>query len=128
MRRRPPGSTRTDTLFPYTTLFRSFRFPARHPDDAIIDVEIEVTDEPVPHLAHRQPVTHHHRPRADEAFPAGLQQRSLDGAPRRVRPIEHPHRSEERRGGKECVRTCRSRWSPCHSKKNKHKTPKENKN
>src|SRR3546814_15252041 len=22
---RPPGSTRTDTLFPYTTLFRSFR-------------------------------------------------------------------------------------------------------
>src|SRR3546814_8981130 len=24
MRRRPPGSTRTDTLFPYTTLFRSW--------------------------------------------------------------------------------------------------------
>src|SRR3546814_10608877 len=70
----------------------AFRIPARHPDDAIIDVEIEVTDEPVPHLAHRQPVTHHHRPRADEAFPAGLQQRSLDGAPRRVRPIEPPHR------------------------------------
>src|SRR3546814_18717136 len=70
----------------------AFRIPARHPDDAIIDVEIEVTDEPVPHLAHRQPVTHHHRPRAAEAFPAGLQQRSLDGAPRRVRPIEHPHR------------------------------------
>src|SRR3546814_11244582 len=23
------------------------------------------------------------------------------------------HRSEERRVGKECVRTCRSRWSPC---------------
>src|SRR3546814_7024041 len=23
-------------------------------------------------------------------------------------------RSEERRGGKECVRTCRSRWSPYH--------------
>src|SRR3546814_21037560 len=23
-------------------------------------------------------------------------------------------RSEERRGGKECVRTCRSRWSPEH--------------
>src|SRR3546814_19446933 len=27
MRRRPPESTRTDTLFPYTTLFRS---PCRH--------------------------------------------------------------------------------------------------
>src|SRR3546814_14311391 len=23
-------------------------------------------------------------------------------------------RSEERRVGKECVRTCRSRWTPCH--------------
>src|SRR3546814_14813362 len=27
-------------------------------------------------------------------------------------------RSEERRVGKECVSTCRSRWSPCHLKKN----------
>src|SRR3546814_11500827 len=26
MIRRPPGSTRTDTLFPYTTLFRSYDF------------------------------------------------------------------------------------------------------
>src|SRR3546814_11391135 len=26
MERRPPGSTRTDTLFPYTTLFRSARY------------------------------------------------------------------------------------------------------
>src|SRR3546814_10086331 len=30
MRRRPPRSTRTDTLFPYTTLFRSGGF---RPDD-----------------------------------------------------------------------------------------------
>src|SRR3546814_7188730 len=28
MIRRPPRSTRTDTLFPYTTLFRSHPFPA----------------------------------------------------------------------------------------------------
>src|SRR3546814_18389124 len=28
-------------------------------------------------------------------------------------------RSEERRVGNECVSTCRSRWSPYHSKKNK---------
>src|SRR3546814_13761143 len=28
MVRRPPGSTRTDTLFPYTTLFRSPAMPA----------------------------------------------------------------------------------------------------
>src|SRR3546814_12123955 len=36
-------------------------------------------------------------------------------------------RSEERRVGKECVSTCRSRWSPYHktNKKIKHKTPKK---
>src|SRR3546814_4702144 len=28
MHRRPPRSTRTDTLFPYTTLFRSIRSPS----------------------------------------------------------------------------------------------------
>src|SRR3546814_21197984 len=30
-------------------------------------------------------------------------------------------RSEERRVGKECVSTCRSRWSPYHEKKKKTK-------
>src|SRR3546814_11416642 len=30
-------------------------------------------------------------------------------------------RSEERRVGKECVSTCRSRWSPYHEKKNNNK-------
>src|SRR3546814_18974311 len=35
-------------------------------------------------------------------------------------PGSAPARSEERRVGKECVSTCRSRWSPYHSKK-KHK-------
>src|SRR3546814_7228865 len=28
--------------------------------------------------------------------------------------VVHTHRSEERRVGKECVSTCRSRWSPYH--------------
>src|SRR3546814_1985744 len=32
MIRRPPRSTRTDTLFPYTTLFRSIRRRPNHPD------------------------------------------------------------------------------------------------
>src|SRR3546814_12088187 len=36
---------------------------------------------------------------------------------RRIRYFRHA-RSEERRVGKECVSTCRSRWSPYHSKKN----------
>src|SRR3546814_12961354 len=37
---------------------------------------------------------------------------------------DHPARlvrSEERRAGKECVSTCRSRWSPYHYKKINHK-------
>src|SRR3546814_20334620 len=32
--------------------------------------------------------------------------------------LHHP-RSEERRVGKECVSTCRSRWPPYHEKKNR---------
>src|SRR3546814_13870522 len=32
--------------------------------------------------------------------------------------VERLFRSEERRVGKECVSTCRSRWSPDHYKKN----------
>src|SRR3546814_13993681 len=35
MIRRPPGSTRTDTLFPYTTLFRSAVASLRQPDAAL---------------------------------------------------------------------------------------------
>src|SRR3546814_11522924 len=32
-------------------------------------------------------------------------------------------RSEERRVGKECVSTCRSRWTPYHQKKNNGQSP-----
>src|SRR3546814_7332264 len=41
MRRRPPRSTRTDTLFPYTTLFRSLFGAAREHD-----VGVTVPDHP----------------------------------------------------------------------------------
>src|SRR3546814_20861951 len=34
---------------------------------------------------------------------------------------DDPDRSEERRVGKECVSTCRSRWSPDHLKKKTNK-------
>src|SRR3546814_14557968 len=34
-----------------------------------------------------------------------------------VLELHHPDRPEERRVGKECVSTCRSRWSPSHKKK-----------
>src|SRR3546814_4584179 len=40
MIRRPPRSTRTDTLFPYTTLFRS----ARREDEHIVEPEIVPID------------------------------------------------------------------------------------
>src|SRR3546814_19401682 len=37
----------------------------------------------------------------------------LWGLPRALMVEATPERSEERRGGKECVSTGRSRWSPC---------------
>src|SRR3546814_19817599 len=48
--------------------------------------------------------------------------------PLRFMPPELMGRSEERRVGKECVRTCRTRWSPYHSKHNIKKLNGENRN
>src|SRR3546814_14743202 len=47
---------------------------------------------------------------------------SIDGC---IGSLENFDRSEERRVGKECVSKCRSRWSPYHYKKKKHKTTKQ---
>src|SRR3546814_20025274 len=44
-----------------------------------------------------------------------------------VQPCESEVRSEERRVGKECVSTCRSRLSPYHYKKKKHNNSKTKK-
>src|SRR3546814_1012430 len=44
MRRRPPRSTRTDTLFPYTTLFRSKRVAVRERDIAAHGVDLVCVD------------------------------------------------------------------------------------
>src|SRR3546814_21003115 len=52
--------------------------------------------------------------------------RGGSGSRRREIPGEGA-RSDERRVGKECVSTCRSRWSPYHSKK-KHYTIKRTNN
>src|SRR3546814_15030369 len=94
MIRRPPRSTRTDTLFPYTTLFRAefLGFVRRHELVAIhrlLDL--------LQRLARIFGVEFVH-PRADTQDFLGL---NLDVA----------GRSEERRVGKECVSKCRSRWS-----------------
>src|SRR3546814_19752674 len=93
MIRRPPRSTRTDTLFPYTTLFRSPAVP-----------EISDFACAVPDLHQPLPV---HDPRAQMEFEP---EQSGLGAGHRI----GAQRSEERRVGKECVSTCRSRWSPYH--------------
>src|SRR3546814_11750167 len=45
--------------------------------------------------------------------------RSTTACPTIWRTRFTPARSEERRVGKECVSTCRSRWSPYHYKKKK---------
>src|SRR3546814_17573530 len=44
MIRRPPRSTRTDTLFPYTTLFRSVKDPAEASDPQSANVDDPATE------------------------------------------------------------------------------------
>src|SRR3546814_16767933 len=64
----------------------------------------------------RQWDEHHDLDEETGAFRADRGERHR-GAARRCRGARPP-RSEERRVGKECVSTCRSRWSPSPSKKN----------
>src|SRR3546814_16222473 len=47
-----------------------------------------------------------------------LPMRGIAIVPQPLEPARGEQRSEERRVGKECVSTCRSRWSPYHSKNN----------
>src|SRR3546814_13009376 len=117
MIRRPPRSTRTDTLFPYTTLFRS----VPHGLPAIV-------------WGHRRPVLsprRQERQEINQRLGGGVcgsrryRQQHICGAVVLVLPFallaawrasHQPtvNRSEERRVGKECVSTCRSRWLPYH--------------
>src|SRR3546814_7419949 len=58
-----------------------------------------------------------------ELFGKGSEVFHLIGIRKIVYPVnEGIFRSEERRVGKECVSTCRSRWSPYHYKKKKKTT------
>src|SRR3546814_13534787 len=118
MIRRPPRSTRTDTLFPYTTLFRSARCRCRRRtvaapapgDDGIQFARYPAARQRgIRHQAKALPAIVVDHGQDAEAPPVGkgvadeIQRPALAGALRR---------SEERRVGKECVSTCRSRWSP----------------
>src|SRR3546814_20353365 len=53
---------------------------------------------------------------------AGLRACSLAAVERGQAQDFPSPRSEERRVGNECVRTCRSRWSPYHSQHKKYST------
>src|SRR3546814_13935871 len=118
MIRRPPRSTRTDTLFPYTTLFRSN-------DRKLIVIE----PQRLSGIAFDRAIFFRHCVQRRLQINAISAQQCLTHF--RIHPIKrvfgvgHAHacgavRSEERRVGKECVSTCRSRWSPYHSKKKKN--------
>src|SRR3546814_12191500 len=101
MIRRPPRSTRTDTLFPYTTLFRSVHDPGMQNIGALrLHEEAEGGI-----LADRDVAVE-----AEDLAPAETQfdAAHIVGGDPQLREL----RSEERSGGKECVSTCRSRWSP----------------
>src|SRR3546814_19372090 len=124
MLRRPPSSTRPATLFPYPTIFRSLRRLVvvavwrRHAgaeqvrrglhvgrDHAFLDQLVRVVA--LDHAGLRDLTL-----RAEhEAHLGGLE---VDRAALAPRLVEHLVRSEERRVGKECVRTWRSRWEPYH--------------
>src|SRR3546814_15643800 len=93
MIRRPPRSTRTDTLFPYTTLFRSM-----DQSEGGTDLPAGTAPPPPPPQDHA----------ADRVYPPAAM------AEAREEFREEQGRSEERRVGKECVSTCRSRWSQYH--------------
>src|SRR3546814_18677925 len=100
MIRRPPRSTLTDTLFPYTTLVRSCE--TGDGADLILAVADAVTI-----FADARKFVQILRRDAD-AFRFAFQ----NLAQRLARETRDLARSEERRVGKECVSTCRSRWSP----------------
>src|SRR3546814_12572268 len=123
--RRPPRATRTDTLFPYTTLFRSSLDKADG-TNVVPEQTVELASDYVS-VPTRSTGTEGER----ELLAREMQKemtasilRRIDAASRAPQPIGMPSapppvdeaapRSEERRVGKECVSTCRSRWSPYH--------------
>src|SRR3546814_15048871 len=135
MIRRPPRSTRTDTLFPYTTLFRSplqLQLRAvepcqrrdRHVAAAVqravhraLGLDAGAGMRVVEHRAKRDGarivVAAFDRDRAlrRRRQPVRRIEPSAD-ALAEAQPLQSGAESEERRVGKEWVSTCRSRWSP----------------
>src|SRR3546814_11456581 len=120
MIRRPPRSTRTDTLFPYTTLFRSARglVAVAAAPPALFLVTEEAAQLAQSFLAPQRQV--HEAPLAGWCVDAGGEGGELAAQPpgesaRGLAPVATLGAapglgSEERRGGKERVSTWSSRW------------------
>src|SRR3546814_11930213 len=113
MIRRPPRTTRTDTLFPYTTLFRSDgkALAAHHcfgADDAIEGGFVDEAELEAGFLQ-GQPLFVGVLGDLGGVVVADLGRERGDEHQRAADEI----RSEESRVGKECVSTCGSRWSRC---------------
>src|SRR3546814_12438275 len=115
MRRRPPISTRTDTLFPYTTLFRS----AGLDDETVfgVDFRAESDSDSAEHQEFdaRCSTWLARLPCPSVALVSGplALQDGFDVVPECRDAYDRlSARSEERCGGQEYDSTGRSRWSP----------------
>src|SRR3546814_16516436 len=104
MIRRPPRSTRTDTLLPYTTLCRSI-LPWRGRRTDLRDCAMTKTDSKAIATLLLAAVD------LRERLAFGMFR--VDN-PQASKTDFDASRSEERRVGKECVSTCRSRCPPNH--------------
>src|SRR3546814_20793240 len=98
MIRRPPGSTRTDTLFPYTPLFRAAGIRP------VLPAVESRTD----------PMRFHPNWTVNGLLSQVIVARDRKSGATSVTRSDEQERSDERRVGNECVSTCRSRWSPYH--------------
>src|SRR3546814_14902803 len=137
MIRRPPRSTRTDTLFPDTTLFRSLHELLLRAGEVVTKDEILDAVWPGLTVVEGSLATAISKlrkalggdadaiiatvPRVGYRLVAPVAVNSIDTplAPRFAFAPGDSVRSDERRVGKECVSTCRSRWSQYPSKKKK---------
>src|SRR3546814_4549996 len=80
----------------------------------ISDWSSDVCSSDLPRLRRPRPRSSHIRPTPDRRRPAPRNCPSPRDKLSTGEILEGGFRSEERRVGKECVSTCRSRWSPYH--------------
>src|SRR3546814_12672256 len=133
MIRLPPRSTRTDTLFPYTTLFRSEPLPkdrnsalghCAQEERLTLALFANLRFHNMPSTPRNPILSHGHgahagqrrRTKGADPSPVACRRRRGCGVATRLGPLAaqlcaQSARSEERRDGIEGVSTCRSRWS-----------------